>query len=330
MKLSLSFGLTTAELDLRAGSIGASTTRIIVSGTAEQKQELFAVHRALHLGETIEDADDLSDEIYPQFGHHVEPFTAYWFERRTGLEITGSGEHVTNPDFPGLHVTLDGFLKELEPSRYDNRPDFDFWWTCEQPAAAVPAVYEAKWRNARQFDTFGQVETFMPQLQQAMALTKVHYAVLSTMTSDLKLCAAVVPFDRFYWAECQTRIESFRHSVTTGSPLIELPMLAAPLKRVEVVAKTVDMMTTPSANLWAAFAAAALENLPDTAEKAKAKRHDKAKDELKKLIAKDAGIAFGAGVKAKRNKAGAISFEFDEQALADARKIAADRAASNA
>ncbi len=329
MKPTASFGLTADDLELRKGSIGASTTRLIVNGEDDELQELYALHRAQLTGEPIE-LDDLADEIYPQFGHYVEGFTAHWFERRTGLEISRRGEHVTSPDLPGLHVTLDGFLTELLPSRYENKPsDFDFTWTCPQPAAPVQAVFEMKFRNGNRFDPYQQVEKFLPQLHQGMALTGAKYAVLATLTSDLKLYAVVAPFDRFYWAEVRTRITAFADAVRSGTPLLKLPSLKAPLERVDVVAKTVDMSAHPQhANLWNAFAVEVLKNAPTDDETAKVRRHDKSKDAMKKLITKDVGVAFGGGILFRRDKGGSLRMEIDEAALEAARKDAVARAAA--
>ena len=72
-----------------------------------------------------------------------------------------------------------------------------------------------------------------------------------------------------------------------------------PRPRVEAV-QTVDMS---GSNAWAEFA-----NLYRLTRPA-ALDHDRAKVELKALVPEDAKVASGHGVRAKRSKSGAISFE---------------------
>lgn len=310
--MSISFGLSADDLKRRQDSIGASDARIIVNGKAEDIQTLYQQKR----GELA--PENLDDEIYPQFGQMVEGFHCHWFEMRTGLDITRSGEEVRHPDYPGLHVTLDGFLAELRPVEFANpKGEFNFSWGCPRPAGLVAAVFEMKWRNARQFSLEDQVATFAPQLHQGMALMETEYAVLSTLTSDLVFHARVVRFDEAYWAKCLERIEDFREAVASGRPPTLFPSLRAPKggEAVKVVPRTVDMMRTGHANMWGAFAHLLLATAPSKADAEKASKHTKAKDQLKKLIDKDVGIATGAGIVAKRNAAGAISFTLDEKAI---------------
>jgi hypothetical protein len=86
--------------------------------------------------------------------------------------------------------------------------------------------------------------------------------------------------------------------VETGEPP-HLFGIEPPRPRVEAI-RTVDMS---SSNAWAKFAGA--YRLTRTA----ALDHDQAKAELKALMPEDAREATGHGVKAKRSKSGAVSFE---------------------
>jgi hypothetical protein len=72
-----------------------------------------------------------------------------------------------------------------------------------------------------------------------------------------------------------------------------------PRPRLEAV-KVVDMS---SSNLWAELAATYLQTRLTHQD------HETAKAELKKLVPEDARVAVGHGIRAKRTKAGAISFE---------------------
>jgi hypothetical protein len=62
-----------------------------------------------------------------------------------------------------------------------------------------------------------------------------------------------------------------------------------------------------SSNAWAEFAAVFLSTRSAFLDR------EKAKTELKGLIPEDAKEAFGHGVRAKRSKAGAVSFEVIER-----------------
>jgi hypothetical protein len=72
-----------------------------------------------------------------------------------------------------------------------------------------------------------------------------------------------------------------------------------PKPRLEAV-RTVDM--SPS-NSWAEFSEVYRQTRQAHLD------HEGAKSELKRLVPEDAKEAFGHGVKAKRSKSGAISFE---------------------
>jgi hypothetical protein len=326
--MSISFGLTPENLEFRRGSLGASDARTIVNGTDEEIARLWQIKR----GELP--AENLDDEIYCQFGQFVESFHRHWFENRTGVALSQVGEEVFHPDYPGMHVTLDGYVDELEPVVFaDGRGDFKFSWGCKRPAGRVSAVWEAKWRNARQFNLEQQVATFAPQCHQGMAMTESEFAILSTFTSDLVIYARVMPFDSFYWAQCMMRIEDFREAVASGRQPTKFPRLSAPdgaLAEVRTIQRTVDMSKTSKANEWAAFAAMLMSSAPTEGEKSKASNHEKAKAALKAMLDKDVGIAKGFGVTAKRNKAGAISFEIDEKELEAVRSIIAIGKASAA
>jgi hypothetical protein len=323
--MTITFGLPRESLEAREGSIGASDTRIICNGT---DAEVFALWE-IKSGRA--EPADLDDNIYCQMGQFIEPFTQNWFERRTGLDVGMRGEHITNPDYPGLHVTLDGFLHDLAPKDYRQTADFKFAWGCHKPRVPVEAVFEMKFRDGMQFKPDEQVKTFMPQLHQGMALTGAKFAVLATLTTPLAVHCRVVPFDQFYWAECFARISDFQEAVRDDREPLKFPPLKTAkvqgVQAVKTVLRTVDMSKDKSANEWAACAAMLAASLPTDEDKRRAKRETQAKDGMKSLIGSDVGIASGFGVTAKRNGAGAISFEVDEKAIADAKRFSAGAAA---
>jgi hypothetical protein len=81
-----------------------------------------------------------------------------------------------------------------------------------------------------------------------------------------------------------------------------------PRPRLEAV-RIVDMS---SSNSWAEVAATFRRTRPAHQE------HEGAKAELKKLLPEDAKEAAGHGLRAKRSKSGAISFELMEMEVTDA------------
>ena len=81
-----------------------------------------------------------------------------------------------------------------------------------------------------------------------------------------------------------------------------------PRPRLEAV-RIVDMSAS---NSWAEFAATYRRTRPAYQE------HEGAKADLKRLVPEDAKVAIGHGLRAKRSKSGAISFDLADAELADA------------
>ena len=95
-----------------------------------------------------------------------------------------------------------------------------------------------------------------------------------------------------------TAERKFWRCVESGEPP-SLFGLEPPKPRIEAV-RVVDMS---SSNAWAEFSAMFARTRPAFLE------HEKAKAELKSLVPKDAQQAVGHGVRARRSKSGAITFE---------------------
>lgn len=317
--MPISYGLTLQELELRANSTGASETRIIVNGNDEDLEQLWRLKR----GEIDAQqwAEECADNIHMQFGHYVEALHREFFERRAMLPVTRIQEHVTHPDYPGLHVTLDGWVDGLPPHELPNPAgDFDFSWGCAKPSGPVPATVEFKWRNARVYSDEGQIRVFMPQVQQGMALTGAHYAILSTLTGDLVIKPHVIPFDRFYWAECYARVLAFNEAVATGSPPPKFAKLDEPegLTVKKSVYREFDLTQLKEANIIGAYAGSLAENWPTEEERNRARAAKKAQDEIKKIIPKDASPVKGFGLEGKRNKAGSLQIAPTDEAVKEA------------
>src|SRR5258708_33752237 len=98
-----------------------------------------------------------------------------------------------------------------------------------------------------------------------------------------------------------TAEKKFWRCVESGEPP-RLFFAEPPRPRIEAI-RTVDMS---SSNAWTEFAAVFRQTRPAFLQ------HENAKVELKGLIPKDAKEAIGHGIRAKRSKSGAISFDLLE------------------
>jgi hypothetical protein len=138
----------------------------------------------------------------------------------------------------------------------------------------------------------------MAQLQHNMWVTASRTAVLSIITGGGKWVEMTIPADPLYQHVLLTAERKFWRCVETGEPP-RLFGIEPPRPRVEAV-RTVDMSAS---NSWADFAGAYCRTRSAFVE------HEAAKSELKKLMPEDAREATGHGVRAKRSKSGAISFD---------------------
>jgi hypothetical protein len=121
------------------------------------------------------------------------------------------------------------------------------------------------------------------------------------------------------WVEIKTHADPlYQHLIVTAERKFwrcvesgELPALFGaepPRPRIEAV-RIVDMS---SSNAWAEFAAVFARTRSAHLE------HEQAKAELKRLVPDDAHQAIGHGIRAKRSKSGAISFDLLGMEASDA------------
>jgi hypothetical protein len=137
-----------------------------------------------------------------------------------------------------------------------------------------------------------------PQLQHNMWVVAARTAVLSVITGGGKWVEIKTHADPLYQHLIVTAERKFWRCVESG----ETPTLFEvdpPKPRVEAI-RIVDMT---SSNAWAEFAAIFSRTRSAYLD------HEQAKAELKGLVPEDAQQAFGHGVRAKRSKSGAISFD---------------------
>lgn len=159
------------------------------------------------------------------------------------------------------------------------------------------AIFEAKHVSA--FANEDEILTrYMPQLQHCMCVTGYKKAYLSVFFGTLKWKYYEIDADPIYQLQLVEAERKFWECVQTGEPPVAVHIPAP----VEAVRK-VDMSQS---NSWATNADIWLKN------RDYAKDFDKAAKELKALVEADVVEAYGAGIRAKRNKAGSVSITEDK------------------
>jgi predicted phage-related endonuclease len=165
----------------------------------------------------------------------------------------------------------------------------------------IGAVFEAKFMLPWSFSEEAAAEKYMAQVQHNMWITHSREAVLSIITGGGKWVEISIPMDPLYLTVLVSAEKKFWRCVQSG----EVPRLInaePPRPRIQAI-RIVDMS---SSNSWAEFAALFRSTRGAFFD------HERAKSELKTLIPEDAKEAIGHGVRAKRSKSGAISFDLLE------------------
>jgi predicted phage-related endonuclease len=221
--------------------------------------------------------EDLSSNLIVQLGVATEELNRSWYERNTGRRVTAVQRHVKHSAIAWMAATLDGLVEE------------------------IGAVFEAKFMLPWSFSEETAAEKYMAQVQHNMWVTHCREAVLSIITGGGKWVEITIPMDPLYLSVLVSAEKKFWRCVQSG----ETPHLinaAPPRPRIEAI-RIVDMSAS---NSWAEFAALFRSTRNAFLD------HERAKSELKALIPEDAKEAIGHGVRAKRSKSGAISFDLLE------------------
>jgi hypothetical protein len=160
------------------------------------------------------------------------------------------------------------------------------------------ALFEAKFMLPCSFSEAIAAEKYMPQLQHNMWVINAKAAVLSVITGGGKWVEIAIPADPLYQHLLLTVEKKFWRCVENGEPP-RLFGLEPPRLRIEAM-RIVDMSTS---NAWAEFSGVFRRTREAYLE------HENAKTELKALMPEDAKEAIGHGIRAKRSKSGAVSFD---------------------
>jgi predicted phage-related endonuclease len=221
-----------------------------------------------------EDPLDLSDVLVVQLGIVTEDLNRRWYELNSGFQVSDTQRHTIHRTIPWMAATLDGLVKE------------------------TGAVFEAKFMLPWSFSEEAAAEKHMAQLQHNMLVAGTKKSVLSIITGGGKWIELSIEADPIYQTILIAAEKAFWRAVKTG----ETPALfdcEPPKPRIEAV-RVVDMNTS---NSWAEFAGLFCATRQAHAE------HERAKIELRALMPEDAKEAVGHGIRAKRSKSGAISFD---------------------
>jgi predicted phage-related endonuclease len=218
--------------------------------------------------------EDLSDNLTVQLGTVTEDLNRRWYERNTGHAIKNVQRRIQHPVNKWMAATLDGLV---------------------DPGGAV---FEAKFMLPWTFSEEAAAEKHMAQLQHNMWVANAKSAVLSIITGGGKWVELTIHADPLYQHLLLTAEKKFWRCVRDG----EVPRLFGvepPRPRLEAV-RIVDMSAS---NSWAELASTYRGSRPAYLE------HEAAKSELKRLMPEDAKEAIGHGLRAKRSKSGAVSFD---------------------
>src|SRR5450756_2263477 len=218
--------------------------------------------------------EDLSGNLIVQLGLVTEALNRNWYERNTGQTIECVQHRLRHPVLRWMGATLDGIV------------------------AGSGTVFEAKFMLPWSFSEEAAAEKHMAQLQHNMWVTNAKAAALSIITGGGKWVEISIPADCLYQHLLLTAEKKFWRCVENGEP----PRLFGaepPRPRITAV-RIVDM---GASNSWAELAGVFCQTRMAFLD------HERAKTELKILMPEDAKEAFGHGIRAKRSKSGAISFD---------------------
>ena len=218
--------------------------------------------------------EDLSGNLIVQLGVATEDLNRRWYEANTGQIVTDVQKRCFHPALRWMAATIDGRIEGSD------------------------AVFEAKFMLPWSFTEEAAAEKYMPQLQHNMAVVAARTAVLSVITGGGKWVEILAHADPLYQHLIVTAERKFWRCVESG----EEPQVFGvdPPKPQLKAVRIVDMTAS---NAWVEFAAIFARTRAAHLE------HEQAKVGLKGLMPEDAKEAIGHGVRAKRSKSGAVSFE---------------------
>ena len=215
--------------------------------------------------------EDLSGNLIVQLGPATEELNRRWYQSSTGRVITGV-QRIAIRRCAGWRLpSTAGSMKRR----------------------CIRSQFMLPWRSRKK-----RPPKHAAQLQHNMWVVAARGAVLSVITGGGKWVEIKTHADPLYQHLIITAERKFWRCVESGEPPA-LFGVEPPKPRIEAV-RIVDMTAS---NAWAEFAAIFSRTQSAHLE------HEQAKSELKGLVPDDAQQAIGHGVRAKRSKSGAVSFD---------------------
>jgi predicted phage-related endonuclease len=221
--------------------------------------------------------EDLSGNLVVQLGNATEELNRRWYEANTGQVVVDIQKRVRHPALRWMAATLDGRIEGSD------------------------AVFESKFMLPWSFSEEAAAEKYMPQLQHNMWVIAARSAVLSVITGGGKWVEITTHADPLYQHLIVTAERKFWRCVESGEPP-RLFGVEPPKPRIAAV-RIADMS---GSNSWAEFAGLFCSTRQAFLD------HERSKAELKALMPEDAKEAIGHGVRARRSKSGAVSFDLLE------------------
>jgi predicted phage-related endonuclease len=218
--------------------------------------------------------EDLSGNLLVQLGIVTEDLNRQWYERNSGQSIEDVQRHARHPVNSWMAATFDGRV------------------------LGSGAIFEAKFMLPWTFSEEAAAEKCMAQLQHNMWVASTRTAVLSIITGGGKWVEIAVPADPLYQHLLLTAEKKFWRCVESGEPP-RLFWVDPPRPKI-AAARIVDMSAS---NSWSEFA----ELFRSTRQAHQ--DHERAKAELKARMPEDAKEAVGHGVRGRRSRSGAVSFD---------------------
>jgi predicted phage-related endonuclease len=221
--------------------------------------------------------EDLSGNLIVQLGVATEDLNRRWYEANTGQVVTDIQKRFFHPAVQWMAATVDGRIEGGD------------------------AVFEAKFMLPWSFSEEAAAEKYMPQLQHNMWVVAARTAVVSVITGGGKWVEILAHADSLYQHLIVTAERKFWRCVESGEPP-QLFGVEPPKPRIDAV-RIVDMS---GSNSWAELAGLFSGTRQAFLD------HERSKAELKALMPEDAKEAIGHGIRAKRSKSGAVSFDLLE------------------
>jgi predicted phage-related endonuclease len=218
--------------------------------------------------------EDFSGNLIVQLGVATEPLNRRWYERNTGQTVECVQHRLMHSVLRWMGATLDGIV------------------------AGSGTVFEAKFMLPWSFSEEAAAEKHIAQIQHNMWVANAREAVLSIITGGGKWVEIKLTADSLYQHLLLTAERKFWRCVQSGEPP-RLFGVEPPRARIQAV-RIVDMS---SSNAWAEFSNVFRRTREAYLE------HENAKAELKGLMPEDAKEAIGHGIRARRSKSGAVSFD---------------------